>query len=112
MSAGADAMFRRAGRIIGQSRIAALVDRVSRICLASVRSSRFVAAVQQYVATWQTIPAAERASCALVVVATAVAGHLLMASMLPTAARPTLMLTALVLLAVCLAAGAHATRRP
>jgi hypothetical protein len=45
-------------------------------------------------------------------VATAVAGHLLMASMLPTAARPTLMLTALVLLAVCLAAGAHATRRP
>jgi hypothetical protein len=105
-TANDETMFGRAGQIIAESRVAALVDRVCRRSLATALASRSLAAAQRRVLTVRRVPAGERGVCLLVVIATAVVGHVVMASMLPDVARPTVTLTALLLIAVCLAVAA------
>jgi hypothetical protein len=106
-----NAAFRRAGAIVAASRAAALTDRVLVAFEASVRSSRVLAAIRRSMATYGAMPAGERGRCVLTAIAVAVAVHVVMARLLPIAARPTVTLSALVLLAVCLGAAATATRR-
>jgi hypothetical protein len=98
--------FDRAGQIIAASWAAAFVGRVCRVSLAAVRASRSFAAVQRGVTAYRRTAISERGGCLVIAIATAVAGHVAMASMLPAAGRPTVTLTALLLVAVCLAAAA------
>jgi hypothetical protein len=104
--------FGRAATIIAQSRVAALARGVCQRTLAAILTSRSFAATQRRTHAFRELAAGRRAGCAVLVTATAVAGHVAMASMLPAPARPATALTALVLLAICLAAGATAVRRP
>jgi hypothetical protein len=112
MSAADEVTFHRGATIIAQSRVAILVGAIGRRMLAAVRTSCGFAATQRRIQAFRGPATAERVGCALLVTATAVAGHVVLASMLPAPARPATALTALVLLAICLAAGATAVRRP
>jgi hypothetical protein len=105
-----DETFRRAKKIIAGSRVAALVEGIFRRSVAGVRTSRSFAAARQFVQDLQATPADERGWCAVLMIAAALAGHVVMAAMLPWPARPTLTLTVLVLLAAGLAAGAATVR--
>ena len=103
-AASNETTFVRAGRIIADSRVAALVDRACSRSPAIARASRSFAAAQREVAKLRRLSAGERTVCLAIVIATAVAGHTVMASMLPAAGRPTVWLTALLLAAAGLAA--------
>lgn len=105
-----DKTFRRASEIIAGSRVAAVVEGSLRRFVAGARTSRSVATVRPFVRELQAMPAGERGWCAVLTIAAALAGHVVMAAMLPWSARPTLTLTVLVLLAAGLAAGAAAVR--
>lgn len=107
-----DETFRSAVRIVTQSRVAALVERLVWRSIAAVRASRSFAVARQRVQEFQAMPADERGWCAVLMMASALAGHVVMAAMLPSPARPTLTLTALALLAAGLAAAAAAVRNP
>jgi hypothetical protein len=107
---GDDETFGRAGKIIAESRAAALVEKILCLSVAAVRTSRSLAAARQRVHELQAIPADERRWCGVLLFAAALAGHVVMAAWLPMPARPTLTLTALALLAAGMAAGAAALR--
>jgi hypothetical protein len=112
MSNGDNATFRRAGAIIAQSRVAGVVDDTCRRLLAAIRTSRSLTTMQRRFRAFRALTAGERVRGVVLATATAVVGHLAMAQVLPTAARPTTALSSLVLLAVCLAASAIAVRPP
>jgi hypothetical protein len=105
-----DETFDRAGRIIAESRVAALAEMIVCRSVAAVRASRTLAAARRRVQELQGVPADERRRCGMLLLAAALAGHVLLAAMLPPPARPTVTLTALALLAAALAGGAAALR--
>jgi hypothetical protein len=105
-AANNETTFVRAGQIIADSRVAALVDRVCSRSLAIALASRSFAVAQRRVLTVRHMSPSERAGCLVIIIATAVAGHVAVASMLPTAGRPTVWLTALLLVAGGLAGAA------
>ena len=100
-----DDAVRRAGRIASHSRIATIADFVVRRAVASVRTSRTLRLARHGLKEFQSLPAGERTRCALIAWTAALAGHLLLAMMLPRSASPTLGLTTLALLGAGLAAG-------
>jgi len=111
MNSAADELtFGRARRIIARSTIAILVDGVWQRCRASVRTSGATEAVRRGIVRFHAMPAGDVDTYLALAIVTAVAGHLVMASLLPGMARPTVVLTAL-LLAIVLAAAANAVRR-
>jgi len=106
-----DSTFDRAGRIIARSRAAALAEKTLCRFVAAVRGSRTLAAARQRVLELQAAPADERRRCGALLLATALAGHVVMANMLPAPARPTVALTALSLLAAAMAGAAAVLRK-
>jgi hypothetical protein len=107
---GDDETFGRASTIIAGSRMAALVERILRLSVAAVRTSRSLATARHCVQAFHAMPADERRWCVVLLLAAALTGHLVMAAMLPMHARPTLTLTALAFLAAGFATGAAARR--
>ena len=97
-----DDAVRRAGWIAGRSRIATVADFIVDRSVASVRSSRALALGRLRLSEFQSLPRGERTRCALIAVGTALAGHIVLASMLPVPARPTLGLTTVALLGAVL----------
>jgi hypothetical protein len=93
---------RRAAWIAGRSRIATVADFIVDRSVASVRSSRALAFVRLRLGEFQSLPPGERTRCALIALGAALAGHIVLASMLPVPARPTLGLTAVALLGAAL----------
>jgi hypothetical protein len=103
---GDDAMD-RARRIVGSSRIAAILDVLVCRSVAGIRSSRATRFGRSRLQEFRSLPPAWRTRCTLIVFATAVAGHVLLAAtLLPASASPTLGLTTVALLGAALAAGA------
>jgi len=111
-----DATFARAEAIIGGSRVIALGERLRKLFLESARGSRSLAALRLSIRAFAALPAGERGWCAAIAIASASAGHVVMAAFEPVRARPTTPLTLLALLAIALAALALAvadqTREP
>ena len=105
-----DRADRHAGRVVGDSRIAALLEVAVDGATASVRTSRVAGIARERARAFRALPRAERARCVLLTIAVALAGHLVMASMLPSRARPTPALTAAVLLGATAAAIAASAR--
>lgn len=103
-----DDPVRRAAWIAGRSRIAAIADVAVRRSVASTRSSRALIFARHCLREFQSLPSGERTRCALITLAAALAGHILLAVMLPTPASPTLALTTVALLGAALAARASA----
>jgi hypothetical protein len=98
----------RAGSIIGRSRIATIADDVVVRSVASVRSSRALSIARRCLGEFQSLPSGERTRCALITLAAALAGHIVLAQMLPAAASPTLGLTTVALLGAALVAARSA----
>ena len=109
--AGGDETVGRAALIVGRSRIAALVDLGVRRSAASISQSRVRAFVQHCATKFQSLPPAGRVRCMLTALVAAIAGHVLLAAMLPASARPTPGLTALGLLGAGVVAAATVRRR-
>jgi hypothetical protein len=107
---GGDAACDRAARVLSESRAAAVAAAVAGAWRASLRDSRALAVGRSVVRAAGALPRSERRLCALLLIASAVAGHVIMASMLPLQARPTVWLTASALLAAILAASAAIAR--
>ena len=101
---------RRARRVVGRSRIAAVLDATVDGAIASARTSRVLGIARNRARAFHALPRAERGRYVLLTIAVAVAGHLVMASMLPSRARPTPALTAAVLLGATAAAIAASAR--
>ena len=100
----------RAAAIIADSRIAAAIRLIVRHGTASARTARLWLPVQRLARALGARPDSERRVLLLWFVAVAVAGHWLMASMLPSTASPTPALTAVALVAASLAAIAASSR--
>jgi hypothetical protein len=96
--------------VAGESRIVAFLDRAVRWATHAVESSRTVDAVRNRARECRALPMAEWRICATLMIATALAGHVLMASLLPSLLRPTVALTAVALLGASLAAAAAIAR--
>ena len=104
--------IRRAGWIADRSRIAAIADSVVRRSAVSVRSSRALAIARRNGSgNSSRCPADERTRCALIALTAALAGHVLLATMLPLPASPTVELTAGIFLGAGLVAAAAARSR-
>ena len=99
-----DETMRRAGWIASRSRIAALGDFLVRRSVASLRASRALALARRGLRAFQSLPPAERTRCALIAGAAALAGHVLLARLLPASASPTLSATVVALLGAGLTA--------
>ena len=115
MSARPDnAGFERAETIIGASRVAAAIAALQRRADAAAAGSTSIAAIDRVVRAVRGMPAGERARCAALAVAVAMAGHAILAAIEPPRARPTIWLTVPALLAMALAATAlfDHTREP
>ena len=97
-----DDAVRRGGWIVGRSLSATIADLVVRRSAASVRSSPALRSVRRIWQEFRALSSGERAHCALIALGAALAGHLVMAAMLPTPASPTLGLTTVALLGACL----------
>jgi hypothetical protein len=97
-----DDAVRRAGRIAGRSRIATVADVIVDRSVASVRSSRALTLARLRLREFQSLPPGERTRCALIALGAALAAHIVLASMLPFPARPTLGLTTVALLGAVL----------
>ena len=97
-----DDAVRRAGWIVGRSRIAMVADFIVDRSVASVRSSRALALARLRLSEFQSLPRGERTRCALIALGAALAGHIVLALMLPVPARPTLGLTTVALLGAVL----------
>jgi hypothetical protein len=93
---------RRAGWIASRSRMATVADFIVDRSVASVRSSRALTLARLRLSEFQALPAGERTRCALIALGAALAGHIVLASMLPVAARPALGLTTVALLGAVL----------
>jgi len=105
-----DRAERRAAQVVGRSRIAAWLDAGVSGAIASVRSSRVLGIARDRTRAFQALPRPARTRSALLATAVALAGHIVMASMLPSRARPTLALTAVALLGATAAAIAASAR--
>jgi hypothetical protein len=105
-----DPRDRYAGRVVGGSRIGALLDAAVDGATASVRTSRVLQIVRDRTRAFQALPRAERRRCLLLTIAVALAAHVVMASMLPSRARPMPALTAAMLLGATAAAIAASAR--
>ena len=102
-AADRDVAVRRGGWIAGHSRIAAIADAVVDGSVASLQTSARRRIRADRLREFQSLPAAERTRCLLIVLFTALAGHLVLAALLPSSSRPTLALTASALLGAGLA---------
>jgi hypothetical protein len=105
-----DGTFQRARTIIADSRTAAFGDWIWRRWQVITGRSRVLDLVRRRRRAFQHLPIGEQARKGLLTAATAVAAHVVLASNLPARARPAVMLTALLLVAVFLAAGAGGSR--
>ena len=94
----------RGGSIVGRSRVAEFVRQIANHSGASVSSSRAAAQIHRLVREFDSLPAGERARCALIAAAAALGGHILMAALLPPSGRPTVAVTTLALLGAGLVA--------
>ena len=94
---GEDAV-RRASWIAGRSRIAAVAGFIVDRSAASVRSSRAVTLARRRLREFQSLSSGERTRCVLIAIGAALAGHVVLAAMLPAPATPTLGLTTVALL--------------
>lgn len=101
----------RAGWIIRHSQAATLCDIMASRSTASLQMSRGLAIARAIAARFQSMPAAERSRCTVLVTTIALAGHALMTGLLPSAARPLPAFSTLSLLGAGLAIGI-VTRRP
>jgi hypothetical protein len=101
---------RYAASIVGGSAIAALVVAVVDKATASFRSSGTLAAVTRRIQAFEMLPRAEQVRSLVVVVVAALAGHIVMALMLPPRGRPIAALTAALFLAAIAAAVAATAR--
>lgn len=107
MNAGEDGTgFARAETIVAQSRLTAVLERSGDRALAAARTSRSVAAVRQRIDAFRSLPASARRECVGTAIVAAVAGHVVIAWMLPLRSTPVVALTAPLLVAMCLAAAA------
>ena len=97
-----DDAVRRAGRIASRSRIAMVADFIVDRSVATVRSSRALTLARLGLREFQSLPPRERTRCALIALGAALAAHIVLASMLPVPARPTLGLTIVALLGALL----------
>jgi hypothetical protein len=105
------ASFQRADALVADSRLIRLAERTWLRSVAIARGSRTFVAMQRRAGGFERLSTSAKGQCVLVVAATAVAGHVLAAWALPSAARPNVGLTALVLIALFIAAVAGAVRR-
>ena len=99
---GDDALL-RAEWIIRHSQAATLCRSIVNRSTASVHTSRSRAVARRLAAQFQSLPIAERNRCVLLMAAIALAGHVVMASLLPPPARPLAAVSALLLLVAALA---------
>jgi hypothetical protein len=107
-----DPTFDRAAAVIGQSWIARWIEACVRMTTTSVEGSRSLEIARARLRAFDALPPSDRWTYAAVVMAVALAGHVVMASMLPLRSRPTVALTAVALLGASLAAfGATARNR-
>jgi hypothetical protein len=93
-----DDAVRRAGRIVARSVMVTTADLVVRRSAASLRSSRALTLAGRCQREFQSLPSGERTRCALIALSTALAGHIVLASLLPVPARPMLALTTVALI--------------
>ena len=93
-----DDAIRHAGRIAARSVTVTTADLVVGRSFASVRSSRALTLAGRRLREFQSLPSGERTRCALIALGSALAGHIVLASMLPVPARPMLGLTTVALL--------------
>ncbi len=105
-----DPVMDRATVIIGRSRIVQLVGRCIDVATAGLAASRAIGIARARVRAFAGLPEADRRSSAMVAIGIAVAGHAIIASMLPLPTRPTVALTAIALLGASLAAVAATAR--
>ena len=99
-----DPLDARAAAIIAESRIAAAIEPIIQRCVTSASRARSWLLVERLAREFATLPRAERRAIVLLIVTVALAGHWVMASMLPSPASPTRALTAVALVAASLAA--------
>ncbi len=112
MNQAADpASFQRADALVAHSRLIRLAERTWLRSMAIARGSRAVVAMRRRAEAFERLSTSAQGQCVFVVAATAVLGHVLAARVLPSAARPDVGLTALVLIALFIAAVAAAVRR-
>ena len=105
-----DEAMRRAGWIAGRSGIATIADDVVRRLAASVRSSSALMAWRRGLREFRSLPSAERRRCVLIALTAALAGHVLLAALLPPAASPSVALTTVAFLGAALVVAAGAAR--
>jgi hypothetical protein len=98
---------RRGGRVIGESRIAALIDASRRRVTAGVVDSRSLALGRAVARQFHSWPAAIRRRAALLTAAVAGVAHFVMASALPWHAQPQRLATTILLIAVILGAASR-----
>ena len=109
--AEAPAAFRRAEALVADSGLGRLARSIYGRSMETVRASRTLDAMRRRAGAFERMTPTEKAQCVLVVVATAVGGHVIAALALPMAARPQVVLTALLLIVLSIAAVADAARR-
>jgi hypothetical protein len=108
--AGKDEALERAEQIVARSVVAALAaTAVARVAV-SFHRSRLITLARESAHGFERLPVAERVRCALSIIAVALAGHVIIAAMLPAPARPTVALSAVALLGAILAARAASVR--
>jgi hypothetical protein len=103
-----DGAVGRAGWIAGRSLTVTIADLIVRRSVASVRSSRALTLAQPLLRELRSLSPGERARCVIIAVGAALAGHIVLASLLPASASPTVGLTALALLGAGLIAARSA----
>lgn len=96
--------------VLSTSRAVTVANVLAQKIAASVRGARSLAQARRVVAAATALAPRERRICAALIVAAALIGHTIMASMLPLPSRPTVWLTAGSLLASSLAAVAAIAR--
>jgi hypothetical protein len=103
-------MCDRAARVLSESRAAAVTADIVGAWAASLRDARVLMIARVLVQRAHALPRSELRIATLLLIATALAGHIIMARMLPLQARPSVWLTASALLAAILAASAAIAR--
>jgi hypothetical protein len=105
------ASFQRADAVVADSRLIRLAEGIWLRSMAIARGSHAVAAMRRRAEAFERMSTGGKEQCVLVAAATAVVGHVLVAWVLPSAARPNVGLTTLVLIALFIAAVAGVVRR-
>lgn len=105
-----NADYDEAATAIAESRLGRCADACMRIVVGSVEGSRLIAIVRDRVFRLEALEAANLRTSAILLIATAVAAHLVMAPLLPPSVRPIQALTAVALLGAILVAAAAIAR--